>query len=192
MCGCAGNIRCFLANLVLCLQTLLLFIFFSSFTQIIRASVLDASAQCKCHGVSGTCTVKTCYSPLTDIDTIALKIKEKFSSACHVESNGHTVSSWVPKKNGVCSSFTENDLIFRGVYDFCIPNPILGSTGVVGRICEPHTNGPDSCEKVCRQCNKEIVKVMHLVREERDCRFHFCCDITCEVVESQSVYHICA
>ncbi len=140
--------------------------------------------------------MKTCYSELTDITNIATKIREKYDTACQVDSNGASVNSWIPKK-GVCSSFTETDLIFRGESNWCEPNPILGSTGVVGRECKPSVEGkddnaPDSCQQICRRCGKHNVKVTQLVREESNCRFRFCCDITCEVVESEKSIHICA
>ena len=158
--------------------------------QVIRDSISDSDTQCKCHGVSGSCAVKTCYSQLTNINDIALKLKERYDASCEVKSNGHSQNTWIPKSDS-CSSFSEKDFIFRTDYDWCVSNPVVDATGVVGRVCEPHSDGPNSCQNLCRRCDKTPIKLTQLVQVERNCQFHFCCEITCERLQREESYHVC-
>ncbi len=140
--------------------------------------------------MSGSCAVKTCYSKLTDIKDIATKLKERYNSGCQVKSNSHSHNTWVPK-TGFCTSFSEKDFIFRTENNWCAVKPSIDATGVVGRFCKPHSEGPDSCENICRKCDKTPVKITQLVPIERNCQFHFCCEITCERLQSEETYHVC-
>ncbi|KAI3371112.1 hypothetical protein L3Q82_023750 [Scortum barcoo] len=41
--------------------------------------------ECKCHGVSGSCTTKTCWTTLPKFREIGYVLKEKYNEAVHVE-----------------------------------------------------------------------------------------------------------
>ncbi|KAJ8309659.1 hypothetical protein KUTeg_011524, partial [Tegillarca granosa] len=43
------------------------------------------SVACKCHGVSGSCSVKTCWKSLPDFANIATTLKNKYASAVEVK-----------------------------------------------------------------------------------------------------------
>lgn len=156
-----------------------------------RSSLSDSEGVCKCHGVSGSCAVRTCFKELTDMPVIAAKLRVKYNEACEVKSNGHSQNGWVPK-TGKCSGFTEEDFIFRTDYDWCQENQFIGATGVVGRVCEPHSDGPNSCQNLCRRCDKRPVQLKKLVQIQKNCHFDFCCHITCERLQLETTYHMCA
>lgn len=40
--------------------------------------------QCKCHGVSGSCELKTCWKAMPTFREIGLTLKEKFDGATEV------------------------------------------------------------------------------------------------------------
>lgn len=41
--------------------------------------------ECKCHGVSGSCTTKTCWTTLPKFRELGYILKEKYAHAVHVE-----------------------------------------------------------------------------------------------------------
>lgn len=153
----------------------------------------EADQECKCHGVSGSCSVQTCHTELPEFEEVALKIKQKYEGACLVESNGHSDNVWVPKE-GKCSGFTDSDLLFREDDDkaWCQINPSIGAVGVTGRVCDPHSTGPDSCQNICRKCDRQTITrtVSHTI--ESDCKFEFCCEIRCNRVEATRTEHVCS
>ena len=161
--------------------------------QVIEDLMSGTDQQCKCHGVSGSCTFKTCHSELPNFNEVAQKIKQKYDDACLVESNGHSVNTWVAKEEK-CSGFTDSDLLYR-INDpkaWCQINPRIGAVGVKGRVCNPHSTGPDSCENICRQCDRQAITrtVSHTI--ESECKFEFCCEIRCNRLETTRTEHVCS
>lgn len=49
--------------------------------QVVRSSL---STACKCHGVSGSCSIKTCWKALPDFDKIGATLKERYFLAVEV------------------------------------------------------------------------------------------------------------
>ncbi|NWH78205.1 WN11B protein, partial [Piaya cayana] len=90
--------------------------------------------KCKCHGVSGSCSVKTCWKGLPNLDEIASDLKSKYLGAIRVT---HRLTGprkqLVPKEVGV-RPVTETDLVYlSNSPDYCTPNPHLGSVGTQDR-----------------------------------------------------------
>ena len=58
----------------------------------------NANVACKCHGVSGSCSLKTCWLQLADFRRIGEFLKEKYDSAAamrvgrkvHTHTHTHT------------------------------------------------------------------------------------------------------
>jgi wnt family len=68
---------------------LLLFFFFKSLSiknKTLNTQALEYSVtqQCKCHGVSGSCNIKTCWHALTKVQELALRLKKSYSEATQV------------------------------------------------------------------------------------------------------------
>lgn len=45
--------------------------------------------ECKCHGMSGSCTVKTCWMRLPSFRTIGDLLKDRFDGSSRVANNSH-------------------------------------------------------------------------------------------------------
>lgn len=52
-----------------------------------------ANVACKCHGVSGSCSLKTCWLQLADFRRVGEFLKEKYDSAAAMRI-GRKVLSW--------------------------------------------------------------------------------------------------
>jgi wingless-type MMTV integration site family, member 1 len=58
--------------------------FFFSFPQHVQSEMRQ---ECKCHGMSGSCTVKTCWMRLPNFRTIGDNLKDRFDGASRVRVN---------------------------------------------------------------------------------------------------------
>ncbi len=93
---------------------------------------------CKCHGVSGSCSIKTCWKALPDIKTIGADLQKKYAIAIEVDKKRvgrkkSTIRKLVPV-NKYVRSFDSEDLIYiTKSPDYCLPDTTLGSIGTRGR-----------------------------------------------------------
>lgn len=108
------------------------YIFFSPL-QAVRSSW---RLQCKCHGVSGSCEVKTCWRSLPPLAEVAQKLKLKYRDAEEVE------PKLVGRKTKLLPTsskarFNKDDLVYLVKSpDYCVYDPQHGSEGTKGRCVE--------------------------------------------------------
>lgn len=90
--------------------------------------------KCKCHGVSGSCSVKTCWKGLQDINTISADLKSKYLSATKVIPRQiGTRRQLVPREMEV-RPVGENELVYLvSSPDYCSQNAKQGSFGTTDR-----------------------------------------------------------
>ena len=76
---------------------------------------------CKCHGVSGSCEVKTCWKSIAPFRTIGDVIKEKFEGATEISRVMQEGKNFVLEaKNTQLKRHTTSDLVFLAPSpDFC-------------------------------------------------------------------------
>jgi len=95
------------------------------------------TTQCKCHGVSGSCTVKTCWRALADVRTVARRIYHGYVRAVEVHSRrprGSNQRRLLPVAHTGRTNFSDDDLLFYTQSpDYCHPEPLLGSPGTTNR-----------------------------------------------------------
>ncbi|XP_062495942.1 protein Wnt-11b-like isoform X2 [Pezoporus occidentalis] len=86
--------------------------------------------KCKCHGVSGSCSVKTCWKGLAKLDEIASDLKSKYLAAIKVT---HRLigprKQLIPKEMEVRPMEETNLVYLINSPDYCTPNLHLGSLG---------------------------------------------------------------
>ncbi|NXT86004.1 WN11B protein, partial [Zapornia atra] len=90
--------------------------------------------KCTCHGVSGSCSVKTCWKGLPNLGEIASDLKSKYLAAIRVT---HRLvgprKQLIPKETDV-GPVREMDLVYlSNSPDYCTPNLLLGSLGTQDR-----------------------------------------------------------
>ncbi|XP_022249784.1 protein Wnt-2b-like [Limulus polyphemus] len=83
-----------------------------------RAVRKHVKLQCKCHGVSGSCAVRTCWVALMDFRAVGNYLKKKYDGAVQVIMNQAGDHLMVSNKN--YKRFTKSDLVyFENSPDYC-------------------------------------------------------------------------
>lgn len=147
--------------------------------------------QCKCHGVSGSCEVKTCWRAMSPFRHIASILKEKFNAAVEVEEKllNNARRELIPKIRGVPTP-TETDLVYLVASpDFCEPDSKTGSLGTHMRSCNRTSTGMDGCELMC--CGRGFYTKRTIVTERCHCKFHWCCSVRCQTCQIEKEEHFC-
>uniref|UniRef100_A0A182F0Y6 Protein Wnt n=2 Tax=Anopheles albimanus TaxID=7167 RepID=A0A182F0Y6_ANOAL len=142
--------------------------------------------ECKCHGLSGSCTTKTCWMKLPPFAEVGARLKEHFDGATKViaRNDGH---SFMPDEVTIKVP-TRRDLVYtEDSDDFCEPNAQSGSLGTHGRVCNISSSGIDGCSLMC--CKRGQTHSQVEVRRNCNCSFKWCCEVTCSTcIDIQDVY----
>uniref|UniRef100_A0A8D0B9P8 Protein Wnt n=1 Tax=Salvator merianae TaxID=96440 RepID=A0A8D0B9P8_SALMN len=144
--------------------------------------------KCLCHGVSGACSVKTCWKRLQDLSEIGLELKSKYLSATQVTYR-HVGSrrQLVPKD---AQSLKESELVyFIQSPNYCVKNPRLGSLGTQGRHCNRTSAGSDSCDLLC--CGRGYNAYRESVEERCQCKYYWCCYVMCKKCQRTVQRYVC-
>jgi len=146
--------------------------------------------QCKCHGVSGSCNVKTCWRSLPNFRKVGDHIKEKFDGATEVEVKLIGSRMALVPKNPTYKPHTIADLVYIDRSpDFCSANPNTGSLGTQGRFCNRTSQAIDGCELMC--CNRGYTTRVEPRSERCDCKFVWCCYVKCRQCQRRVEVSIC-
>ncbi|KAL7871277.1 hypothetical protein SRHO_G00087740 [Serrasalmus rhombeus] len=144
--------------------------------------------ECKCHGVSGSCNVRTCWLAMGDFRQTGDYLRKRYNSAVQVVMNrygtGFTSAYRKFKKPA------KNDLVyFEDSPDYCIWDHESGSVGTGGRVCNRTSRGADSCEVMCCGRGYDTSRVSRTSKCE--CKFHWCCAVHCRDCHEEVDIHTC-
>uniref|UniRef100_A0A6M2DY21 Protein Wnt n=1 Tax=Xenopsylla cheopis TaxID=163159 RepID=A0A6M2DY21_XENCH len=144
--------------------------------------------ECKCHGLSGSCTLKTCWMKMPPFRDVGNILKERFDGAAKVIA-GNDGNSFMPEGPTIKTP-SRSDLVYtENSPDFCTADRRTGSLGTKGRSCNATSPGMDGCDLLC--CRRGYDR--KIVRENVNCRceFHWCCEVTCEVCQRKREVYTC-
>jgi wingless-type MMTV integration site family protein 4 len=134
--------------------------------------------QCKCHGVSGSCELKTCWRAMPPFRDVGLSLRERFDGATEVEEKRIGTRRQLIPSNDQFKRHTDLDLVYlEPSPDFCEYDPKLGSLGTHGRLCKKNSPAIDGCELMC--CGRGYVTKRRTEVIRCDCKFHWCCTVKC-------------
>ncbi|ESO85170.1 hypothetical protein LOTGIDRAFT_130786, partial [Lottia gigantea] len=153
-----------------------------------RAVYNFAKVACKCHGVSGSCSLKTCWQHLPNFREIGNRLKDRYDASTEVKFNkrGTKLTRKVKKWN----KYTKNDIIFLDDSpDYCDKNAETGSVGTAGRECDRNSQGLGGCGLLC--CGRGYNTFKRKLIERCNCKFHWCCFVRCGSCERYVDVHIC-
>ncbi|XP_042366981.1 protein Wnt-5b [Plectropomus leopardus] len=135
-----------------------------------------ANVACKCHGVSGSCSLKTCWLQLADFRRVGEFLKEKYDSAAAMRIGRKGKLELVDKR---FNTPTAEDLVYIDTSpDYCLRNETTGSLGTQGRLCNKTSEGMDGCELMC--CGRGYDQFKTYKHERCHCKFHWCCYVKCK------------
>ena len=160
--------------------------------QVVQEKTAQARKACKCIGVSGSCTLWSCQNNLPDFAVLARDILNIYLTHTY---NVNADASDTPNvlASARHTQENENKLLFfmHDSPDYCTRNDTLGSPGTAGRECDPHSDGPNSCNYLCKQCNRNIAKYEDIYTETCNCEFKYCCYIHCYTCSRTREIHVC-
>lgn len=154
--------------------------------------------ECKCHGMSGSCTVRTCWMRLPSFRTVGDFLKDRFDGASRVvyANKGSNRASHradprhLEPENPAHKPPSAMDLVyFEKSPNFCSYNGKTGTLGTSGRTCNSSSPGLDGCELLC--CGRGLKTRTESVTERCHCTFHWCCHVSCLNCTSTRTLHQC-
>lgn len=153
---------------------------------------------CKCHGVSGSCSLKTCWKKINEFQVVGNYLKKAYRKAIKIESSNKSpvgpndvlVKSTlaIPKRK---LGYSEDSP------DYCIANTTLGSNGTLGRHCSRRKGKNvtkeerQSCRKLCKQCGLRVKKERRKIITSCNCKFKFCCQVQCQSCTKEVFTFVC-
>ena len=168
-----------------------LFLRFNYFVfQIVKENV---NTTCKCHGVSGSCTVRTCWRQLSPFRVVGNALKQKYERSFKVvsftnQATGKAQLAKRPKKslNSLPHSVAPRpgDLLYMEESpSFCRRSRY--SPGTSGRICDRDNN----CGVIC--CGRGYNVKTAMVRRSCQCQVIWCCHVNCKQCSDKEEIYMC-
>ncbi|EPQ03612.1 Protein Wnt-4 [Myotis brandtii] len=152
-----------------------------------KAILTHMRVECKCHGVSGSCEVKTCWRAVPPFRQVGHALKEKFDGATEVEPRRVGSSRALVPRNAQFKPHTDEDLVYlEPSPDFCEQDMRSGVLGTRGRTCNKTSKAIDGCELLC--CGRGFHTAQVELAERCSCKFHWCCFVKCRQCQRLARY----
>ncbi|KAJ8381489.1 hypothetical protein SKAU_G00022670 [Synaphobranchus kaupii] len=154
-----------------------------------QAVAKTMSTDCRCHGVSGSCAVKTCWRTLAPFERVGNFLKERYEGSIQVLDRSKRKVRRKEKEQRRVPIAKEELIFLNKSPNYCLEDRRVGVAGTRGRRCNRTSAGPDGCNLLCcgRGYNTHVVR--HVERCE--CKFVWCCYVRCRRCESMNDMHTC-
>lgn len=154
--------------------------------------------RCKCHGMSGSCELKTCWKVTPDFRVVGKTLKNRFRNAVLVTQNnikGDVIPNKIrgqrrrrpdrqkKKHRGNLDrkkkprNLAKQLFYYQKSPNFCERDPEIDVAGTTGRRCNKTSTGGDGCSSLC--CGRGYNVVRQRRTERCMCKFHWCCVVHC-------------
>ncbi|XP_078287444.1 protein Wnt-6-like [Rhinoraja longicauda] len=145
--------------------------------------------ECKCHGLSGSCSLKTCWEKMPHFREVGGRLFERFNGAFKVM-GGNDGKTLIPVGHNIKQP-DKQDLVYSAESpDFCLPNRRTGAPGTRGRVCNGTAQDVSGCDLLC--CGRGHQKETVSFEENCKCRFHWCCVVQCKQCSVRKELSVCA
>lgn len=159
--------------------------------QVIKAGV---ETTCKCHGVSGSCTVRTCWRQLPPFHNIGKQLKQRYETSFKVGSSTNEATGEVELSTGRSpqqplpglSDQIPRTMALLHIEDspsFCKPSKY--SAGTAGRKCYKDKN----CDAIC--CGRGHNTQSKEVTGPCQCQVRWCCYVECKQCTQREEVYTC-
>ncbi|XP_063158124.1 protein Wnt-9b [Candoia aspera] len=158
----------------------------------IKAVKNGLKTTCKCHGVSGSCAVRTCWKQLSPFHETGKLLKLRYDGAVKVFSATNDAmgqSELVsPQHHGRLAKGPAaprpTDLVYmEDSPSFCRSSRY--SVGTAGRTCSREAN----CDSMC--CGRGYNIQTHIVTFSCHCQVQWCCYVECQQCMQEEVVYSC-
>ncbi|XP_010186566.1 PREDICTED: protein Wnt-8a [Mesitornis unicolor] len=157
---------------------------------------------CKCHGVSGSCSIQTCWLQLAEFREIGNYLKIKYDQAHKLEMDKRRMRAGnsADSRGATAETFHHvhaTELVFlEDSPDYCTRNASLGHHGTEGRECLQTGKNLSqwekrSCRRLCTECGLRVEERRTEVVASCNCKFHWCCTVRCEQCRQLVAKHFC-
>uniref|UniRef100_A0A8C0QCA7 Protein Wnt n=1 Tax=Canis lupus familiaris TaxID=9615 RepID=A0A8C0QCA7_CANLF len=145
------------------------------------------SVDCRCHGVSGSCAVKTCWKTMSSFEKIGRLLKDKYENSIQISDKMQRKMRRRDKDQRRIPIRKDDLLYVNKSPNYCVEDKKLGIPGTRGRECNRTSQGAGGCNLLCcgRGYNTHVVR--HVERCE--CKFIWCCYVRCRRCESMTDVH---
>ncbi|XP_022092864.1 protein Wnt-8-like [Acanthaster planci] len=154
--------------------------------------------RCKCHGVSGSCSIQTCWDQLGPFGIIGEALRKRYETAVMVDYVSGSLSH-SDEETQDAQADIEDDLVFlQPSPNYCHVNTTVGTTGTLGREClrgrgaEVSPWEARSCKRLCTSCGLGVKRSKVVVSSSCNCKFHWCCEVQCETCTREVTKLTCA
>ncbi|XP_066561044.1 protein Wnt-16 [Amia ocellicauda] len=147
------------------------------------------STDCRCHGVSGSCAVKTCWKSMGAFEKVGVFLKDRYENSVQVLDRPSKKVRRKEKEQRRWPVGREDLVYVNKSPNYCLEDRSVGIVGTRGRKCNRTSAGPGGCNLLC--CGRGYnTRVERQVRR-CGCRFVWCCYVRCRRCESMSDAHTC-
>ena len=154
----------------------------------------NVKRRCKCSGLSGSCTVRTCWQATASPEILARQLKHRYHHAIEVLPDFLNANplhpQFLPIGHRRIRRIHSNDLLYwAGSPDYCQHETSLFSTQ--GRRCNNSLTHPaeGSCDYLC--CGRGYQTKRYIQEKQCHCHYVHCCYIRCDTCFEQIEEHIC-
>ncbi|KAK7886894.1 hypothetical protein WMY93_026515 [Mugilogobius chulae] len=156
-----------------------------------KAILHNMQVECKCHGVSGSCELRTCWKVMPPFRRVGVVLKERFDGATEVRlTRIGSRPALLPRDPQVKPPAARDLLYLAPSPDFCHLDPDNGIPGTAGRRCNGTSRlAPDGCELVC--CGPGYRAGRAEVVQRCSCKFSWCCSVRCQQCKNTVTIHTC-
>ncbi|XP_055068966.2 protein Wnt-6 [Misgurnus anguillicaudatus] len=153
-----------------------------------QAVQIQMRMECKCHGLSGSCTLRSCWRKMPLFRQVGDHLMQKFHTAVRVM-GGNDGKSLV-SVNVDTPALDADVLIYSAESpDFCQANQRTGAEGTQGRVCNSTGTGPGACDRLC--CGRGFAEYSMGYEENCLCQFLWCCVVQCQRCSVRKDVSIC-
>ncbi|XP_031553002.1 protein Wnt-8b-like [Actinia tenebrosa] len=147
--------------------------------------------QCRCHGMTGSCTTVTCWRKLAVFEEVGNYLKKKYTQAKRVSIIRNKLKRKGSNGFKTISKKDTNLLYTESSPDYCQRNMTFGAVGMIGRVCEGTKKNLDQCRKICSSCGLTSTNFIEKKRVICHCKFEWCCKVKCETCRRSEVKTKC-
>ncbi|XP_064606530.1 protein Wnt-7b-like isoform X2 [Liolophura sinensis] len=151
--------------------------------------------ECKCHGVSGSCTMKTCWTTLPSFRKIGEHLRMKYNKAKLVEPikgrrARRPVFLTLKKSKRPHRKPRRSDIVYlEKSPNYCEYDLTTGTLGTVGRKCNRSSTEIDGCGLMC--CGRGYNTHQYTRTWQCNCKFHWCCYVNCSTCSERTEEFTC-